>query len=631
MKLCKSNLEKFGDKVACPKYDREKIKPGIVHMGVGNFHRAHQCVFVDDSLSLPGHEAWGYQGVGIMPADAKMRDVLQEQDMLYTLWEKGASSEKVRVMGCHSNFILAPESPDKVLDALCAPETKIVTLTITEKGYFVNFATGELDSVAAPVASDLAALKSGSSSLKTAAGFLVAAAKRRQADNGEGFVILSCDNLQENGCKAKMAVLEMAGEVDSSLKSWITENVKFPNSMVDRITPATTEEVKNELKEKYGIEDAWPVVSEDFLLWVVEDKFPAGRPSWDKSPSGKCLFVEDVLPYELLKLRLLNAVHQALSYPSSLLGYEVVHEAVADRRILNFLKAYMKAAGQTVRPVKGLKKDDWCKTVLERFSNPAVRDTIYRLNEDATNRMAVALAPCLFEDAVPPGKSLSRKNLAAILLPVAAWIRALQGDAALPAAAKLNRDDKGATVQGPAQEAWEKADGSDAVEASKKFLDAAFGEKAARDVVAEVLTESLQLLKGEGIEALLRTADLENPPIKLKKPKFAQISSLEPEAKGVNVYGKVLSVPENLYEDAHQVVIGDSSGIVTLRMRGDKHKACSEGKVVRVQNARVVMSKGHMHVLADKWAALKEEEHDVGEVNQKNDLSATEYELVDSK
>jgi len=630
MKLCTGNLDKFSENVARPKYDREKVKPGIVHIGVGNFHRAHQCVFVDDTLSLPGHELWGYQGIGLMPGDSKMRDVLKEQDMLYTLWQKGASSEKVRVMGCHSEFILAPESPEKVLDALCAPETKIVTLTITEKGYFVNFATGKLDVLAAPVSSDIDALKSGSSALKTAAGYLVAAAKRRKAD-GNGFVILSCDNLQENGCKAKMAVLEMAGEVDADLKTWISENVMFPNSMVDRITPATTEEVKSELKEKYGIEDAWPVVSEDFLLWVVEDKFPAGRPSWDKSPSGKCIFVEDVLPYELLKLRLLNAVHQALSYPASLLGYEVVHEAMADRRVLNFLKAYMAAAGQTVRPVKGLKKDEWTKTVLERFSNPAVRDTIYRLNEDATNRIAVALAPCLHEDAVPPGKSLSRKHLAAIVLPVAGWIRALQGDEALPAAAKLNRDDKGATVQGPAKEAWEKADSSDAVEASKNFLNVAFGEKAARDLVAEVLAESLQKLKAEGIEALLRTVDRENPPIKLKKPKFAKISSLEPEAKGVNVYGKVLSQPESLYEDSHQVVIGDSSGVVTLRIRGDKHIACIEGKVVRVQNARVVMSKGHMQVLVDKWAALKEEDHDVGEIDTKNDLSATEYELVDSK
>eukprot|EP00913_Durusdinium_trenchii_P026192 g24572.t1 len=431
----------------------------------------------------------------------------------FFLSERGTSSESVRVIGCHSDFILAPESPEKVLDALCAAETKIVTMTITEKGklgrirmpirYFVDFTTGKLDSSAPAVSSDLEALKSGSASLKTALGQEI--------------------------------------------------------------------EVKTELKEKYGVEDGWPVVSEEFLLWVVEDKFPSGRPSWDKSPSGKCLFVEDVLPYELLKLRLLNAVHQALAYPASLLGHEVVHEAMADSRVFKFLKAYMAAAGQTVRPVKGLKKeqqhsrvlvrqgttgkdvdrnsphklhqDEWSKTVLERFSNPAVRDTIFRLNEDATNRIAVALAPCLQEDAVPPG----------------------------------------------------------------------------RDTVAEVLAESLKLLKGEGVEALLRTADRENPPIKLKKPKFQKISDLEPEAKGVNVYGQVLTKAESLYEeplvlnepewaiyfglmkDAHEISIGDSSGTVTLRIRGDKYKACSEGKVVRVQNARVVMSKGHMQLLVDKW------------------------------
>ncbi|CAK9052643.1 unnamed protein product [Durusdinium trenchii] len=161
---------RFGEKVTCPKYDREKVEPGIVHIGVGNFHRAHQCVFVDDSLSLPGHESWGYRGIGLMPADAKMRDVLKEQDMMFTLWQKGTSSESVRVIGCHSDFILAPESPEKVLDALCAAETKIVTMTITEKGYFVDFTTGKLDSSAPAVSSDLEALKSGSASLKTALG-----------------------------------------------------------------------------------------------------------------------------------------------------------------------------------------------------------------------------------------------------------------------------------------------------------------------------------------------------------------------------------------------------------------------------------------------------------------------------
>jgi len=511
MKLCSSNLEKIcrTGAVKAPKYDRSKVKPGIVHIGVGNFHRAHQCVFVEDSLELPGQESWAYRGVGLMPSDVKMRDVLKEQDMMYALWQRGTDAEEVRVIGCHQEFYLATEDSEAILGLLSAAETKIVTLTVTEKGYFVNFATGKLDTASPAVASDIEALKAGKATLKTAAGFLVATAARRRSGAG-AFAILSCDNLQENGSKTRMAVLEMAGAVDKELAAWISENVTFPNSMVDRITPATTEEAKAELKSKYGLDDAWPVVCEKFLLWVVEDKFPRGRPAWDKSASGKCIFVEDVLPYELMKLRLLNGVHQALSYPAALLGHALVHEALADARISGFLKVYMAAAGRTVPPVEGLGKEEWCRSVLDRFGNPAVRDTIFRLNEDATNRMAVSLAPCLEEDAVSDGPPLSRMEVEALVLPVSCWVRQLVGadtklaekslKEEIPA---LNRDDKSGAVRGPALAAWA-AEGS-AQEAAASFLETAFGAKAARPEVTKVLADQLQILKDKGVEALLHT------------------------------------------------------------------------------------------------------------------------------
>eukprot|EP00440_Ansanella_granifera_P018690 gb/GFBE01020305.1/.p1 GENE.gb/GFBE01020305.1/~~gb/GFBE01020305.1/.p1 ORF type:complete len:636 (+),score=183.38 gb/GFBE01020305.1/:1-1908(+) len=632
-KLCNANLDKICEsgKVSPPKYDRKKVTPGIVHIGVGNFHRAHQCVFLDDALSLPGHESWGYRGLGLMPGDSKMRDVLKEQDMLYTLWTKGVSSESVRIMGCHGDFILAPEDPEAAVKALSDASTKIVTMTVTEKGYFVNFATGKLDTSSPMVTSDIEALKSGTSSLKTAAGFICAAAKHRMADSTGGFVVLSCDNVQENGCKARMAVLELAGAVDSAVAAWISENVKFPNSMVDRITPATTEEAKADLKSKHGIEDGWPVVCEEFLLWVVEDTFPNGRPAWEKSTSGKCIFVEDVVPYELMKLRLLNAVHQALSYPGALLGHELVHDAMADKRVCDFLKAYMAAAGKTVPKVKGLDKAEWNKTVIERFSNPAIRDTIYRLNEDATNRMGIALAPCLEEDAVGPKRCLSRAEIAAILLPVTCWIRALLGDSIgeLIKAAKLNRDDKGDTVRGPAEKAWTAAGSDGAEEAAATFLETAFSKKAARAPVAKALAEQLALLKASGVGALLASIGKKaQAPIKLKKPTFTKISSIEPEQRGVNIYGKVMKAPESVGEDVSTVVVGDSTGTVTLRVRGDKIANCKEGQVMRVQNTRVVMTKGYINLLVDKWSAFKEEEHDVGEVKTSNDISAVEYELT---
>lgn len=621
-------ISKANPKVIVPSYDRSSITPGIVHLGVGNFHRAHQCVFVDDSLSLPGHEGWGYTGIGLMPFDSKMRDALKPQDTMYTLWEKGVSSSKVRVIGCHGDFTLAPDEPGKALNLLTADHTKIVTLTVTEKGYFVDFSTGKLNVDAAPVSSDIETLKNGGNALKTAAGFIVAAAKARMTNSKLGFTVLSCDNVQENGEKAEMAVHAMAGAVDSSIAAWIKENVKFPNSMVDRITPATTEEAKAQLASEYGIQDGWPVICESFLLWVVEDKFAQGRPDWDKSKSGKCIFVKDVVPYELMKLRLLNAVHQALSYPASLLGHELVHDAMADRRVSGFLKAYMAAAGKTVPEVKGLDKKEWCATVIDRFSNPAIRDTIYRLTEDATNRIAVALAPCLESDAVK-GKSLRRDDLTSILLPVGCWIRCLLGAdvGEFPAAARLNNYDRAASVKGPAANVWEAVKKSEGAEdAAVAFLKAAFGGKIARSEVAKGLVHIVETLqKPNGLEAAIRVASGEKP---LRKPKFKEISAIVPEQKGVNFYGKVVKVLESAGDNRSTLVLGDSSGVVKVKVQTARATACVEGKTVRVQNARVIMVSGFVVVLVDKWAVLKEDEHDVGAVKLDKDISAVEYELT---
>lgn len=516
-KLCSASLEKIAEAspaVSIPTYNRAAVSAGIVHIGVGNFHRAHQCVFVDDSLSMPGHETWGYVGLGLMPQDEKAQSILKDQDMLYTLWEKSASSEKLRVVGCHSDYILAPSDPDAAIRALSVATTKIVTMTVTEKGYFIDLSSGKLDVSSPAVSHDVEKLKTGTSestALKTAAGYLVAACRRRMMEGTGGFTVLSCDNVQENGCKARLAVLELAQAVDPKIASWIREEVAFPNSMVDRITPATTEAVKAELASKHGIVDGWPVVCESFLLWVVEDKFKCGRPDWDKSQSGKCIFVEDVVPYELMKLRLLNAVHQALSYPASLLGHELVHDAMGDVRVSSFLEAYMAAAGRTVPPVKGLEKPEWNKTVIERFSNPAIRDTIFRLTEDATNRIAVALAPCLESDAVAPGEALTGGELRAVLLPVACWIRCLLGETvgALPASAKLNRDDRAEALQAFAQAAWREAEGGSGGMAAAAFLKEAFGEKVARAEVSCALAEHLRCLQGaKGIEAALAASKL---------------------------------------------------------------------------------------------------------------------------
>eukprot|EP00927_Polykrikos_kofoidii_P012584 TRINITY_DN15442_c0_g1_i1.p1 TRINITY_DN15442_c0_g1~~TRINITY_DN15442_c0_g1_i1.p1 ORF type:complete len:564 (-),score=77.59 TRINITY_DN15442_c0_g1_i1:174-1814(-) len=523
VELCAASLPvlaRCSPALAQPKYDREKVISGIVHIGIGNFHRAHQAVFTDDIIGLPGNTSWGVTGIGLLPGDAHLLDALRAQDGLYTLWQRGEElgpKGSARIIGCHTNFILAPDEPEAALQALSAPATKIVTLTITEKGYFMELSSGKLDMTSPPVSHDIAMLRSGiaatpnatiATSFQTAAGYIVAAARRRMVSVGEGFTVLSCDNVQENGTKTRVAVLETAEAVDPELAEWIKARVTFPNSMVDRITPATTEQAISELSAEFQIKDRWPVICESFLLWVVEDNFSQGRPAWENSESGKCLIVRDVLPYELMKLRLLNGVHQALSYPAALLGHELVHEAMQDSRVCRFLKTYMKAAGRTVPPVEGIEQAQWQTTVLRRFSNPAILDTIFRLTEDATNRMAVALAPCLFEDAVVTisGGPLSAPELEAIALPITCWIRCLVGDSAgvLPHAARLNRDGRGDDMRQAAYEVWKAVAGKEettslgAQNAAGDFLRHAFDDRVARAEVCKTLVSQLKLLQSEG-------------------------------------------------------------------------------------------------------------------------------------
>merc|ERR1712014_98439 len=271
-------------------------------------------------------------------------------------------------------------------------------------------------------------------------------------------------------------------------------------------TPATSDEAKAQLASEYGITDEWPVICESFLLWVVEDKFTHGHPDWDKSKSGKCIFVNDVVPYELMKLRLLNAVHQALSYPASLLGHKFVHDSMADARVSKFLEQYMYAAAKTCKDVQGLDKKEWIKTVIGRFSNPAIKDTILRLTEDATNRIGVALAPCLHKDAML-GKSLSKSDLEAIVLPVSCWVRCLLGDSAgpFPDAATLNKDDNMAKVKAPAEKLWTavKDDAKNSQECALTFLRTAFTEQAARTETASILVDQVKTLQTGGVEAAL--------------------------------------------------------------------------------------------------------------------------------
>ena len=369
MKLNNSTLAQLP--VSTPSYDRSEIGIGIVHFGVGGFHRAHQAMYIDQLLERGLARDWGICGVGVMPADLRMRDALDAQDGLYTLILKNPDGTRdVRVIGSILEYRYAPDDPEAVIELLAAPTTRIVSLTITEGGYQIENA-GDL----------------------SVFGLVTEALSRRRARGIASPTIVSCDNIEGNGDIARQAFTGYADKVHPGLSDWMAEHTRFPNSMVDRITPVTTPDVISGLADEFDIDDQWPVVAEPFTAWVLEDDFADGRPPLD---DVGVLMVEDVTPYELMKLRLLNASHQGLCYFAYLSGYRLVHEAAGDPLFAEFLLAYMDSeATPTLKPVPGIDLSDYKHTLIERFANPGVRDTIARLCADSSDRIPKWLMPVI--------------------------------------------------------------------------------------------------------------------------------------------------------------------------------------------------------------------------------------------
>jgi mannitol 2-dehydrogenase len=415
-RLSNASLAAVRAGVETPKYDRSKVTTGIVHFGVGGFHRAHMAMALDDLMNEGKALEWGICGVGLMEFDRKMKDALLEQDCLYTLTLKHPDGRRdARVIGSIVEYLFAPDNAEAVIEKMAAPATKIVSLTITEGGYNFDRVTGAFDASTPAVAQDLVA----ASTPKTAFGFVIEALRLRRDRGIAPFTVLSCDNIQGNGDIAKKMFLAFARLKDAQLAAWIDENVAFPNSMVDRITPVTSAEDIAEAAVKLGLEDAWPVVAEPFFQWVIEDHFTLGRPNFDEVGVQ---FVEDVEPYELMKLRLLNASHQGLTYFGYLSGYRFAHEAVDDPAIASFLLKYMNnEATPTLRPVPGIDLDVYKHTLIERFSNPEVRDTLARLCAESSDRIPKWLVPVIREQLARGGE-VTRS--AAI---VASWARYAEG------------------------------------------------------------------------------------------------------------------------------------------------------------------------------------------------------------
>ena len=412
-------LDHLDPRVHAPTYARDEATVGIVHLGVGAFHRAHQAMYVDRLLAA-GYTEWAICGVGVLPSDELIRDVLWDQAGLYTLLtvSPGGHTE-ARVIGSLVRHMHAPDGPEAVLQQLTDPAVRIVSLTITEGGYGINDVTGAFEPHDPGTILDLSTVdRSRPQAPRSVLGLVVEALARRRARGVVPFTVMSCDNIQANGKVARAAVTAFASQRDPVLGRWIAEHVAFPSSMVDRITPATTNEARA-ATAAYGIEDNWPVRSESFAQWVLEDDFPAGRPPFE---SVGVQLVEDVAPYELMKLRLLNASHQAMGYLGLLAGETYVHDFCRDPQFALFLRRYMVTeATPTLHEVPGIDLAAYCDELVHRFRNEAIRDTLERQVVDGSERISKFLLPVLREQLVRGG------DIGCCALVLASWSRYLEG------------------------------------------------------------------------------------------------------------------------------------------------------------------------------------------------------------
>jgi mannitol 2-dehydrogenase len=402
--------------VPVPGYDRSKISTGIVHIGVGGFHRAHQAMYLDRLMCEGSAMDWGICGVGVLPGDATMAKVMHEQDCLYTLVLKHPDGRwEPRVIGSMVEYLFAPDDPVAVIEKMADPATRIVSLTITEGGYNFDQVTGEFDAENPAIQADL----QPDAVPSTTFGMVVEALTRRRDRGIPPFTVMSCDNIQGNGHVAQKMFSAFAALRDAGTGDWVGGSVAFPNSMVDRITPVTTDSDRDEVARRFGIDDGWPVVAEPFTQWVLEDHFSLGRPAFDRVGVQ---VVDDVEPYELMKLRLLNASHQALCYFGYLAGYRLVHDVAQDPVFAAFLLSYMEREGTpTLWPVPGIDLAGYRRELIARFSNAGVRDTVARLCTDGSDRIPKWLVPVIREN-LAAGRDVT---LSAAV--VASWARYAEG------------------------------------------------------------------------------------------------------------------------------------------------------------------------------------------------------------
>jgi len=413
--LSENDLARLPHEVRAPRYDRSGVGQGLVHIGVGGFFRAHQAMYADQLLEQGEDPSWGYCGIGLLPHDARLRDALRAQDWLYAVLARSAQGDDIRVVGSLRDFILVSEQRAAAIEKLASPETRIVSLTITEGGYYIQEGPDGFDARHPDIVHDLEHPDEPTCSF----GIIMAALERRRRCGLAAFTLMSCDNIPGNGNVLRRNLAAFAELKDPGLARWMTAHCTFPNSMVDRITPKTLDEDRALIGERYGLDDRWPVVTERFSQWVVEDAFANGRPAWAKV--GVQL-TSDVAPYEKMKLRLLNASHQALCYIGLLLGHRFVHEAMGDRDIVQLVRTMMdREIGPLLPPVPGIDLPAYKRILIERFSDPAIRDQLLRIAIYGSSGLPKFVLPSIEEQLVRGGP------ITLLSFTIAAWFRYLTG------------------------------------------------------------------------------------------------------------------------------------------------------------------------------------------------------------
>ncbi len=485
IQLNTKNFAALPTSVHLPQYRREEVRTGIVHIGIGGFHRAHQAYAIDRLLELGTATEWGICGIALRESDRSIYEALSHQDGLYTLLipdSKGNFS--ARVIASIVELLYAPQDPEAAIRRMADNTVRLITLTITEGGY--NFThDGTFDWNNTDILWDL----KNPEKPKTVFGYLYAALKLRKAKGLGGITIQSCDNMEHNGKVTRNMLYAFINRKDPQMITWMDDHVTFPDSMVDRITPATTEHLKTILAEDIGLLDAWPVICEPFFQWIIQDDYAAGRPQWEQIGAQ---LVADVTPYEKMKIRLLNGGHTLLGMAGYLAGYRYIHESMADQEIEGLLRRYMDLeVTPTLHSVPGIDLEGYKDTLVQRFKNPFIRDEVARIISGSSDKFPKFILPVILD------RIRKHQPVSIAALVTACWYRYL----------RLNLPTPQHVQDGMADALLQSVDRAEKLQDPLLFLDHAevFGDIKGHSAFTDSFLSHIQVLSSTGLKQLIET------------------------------------------------------------------------------------------------------------------------------